>query len=300
MLIAARDSRKKLEGSVYDYVSQHTRAARSAEVKRLLYVAVTRARTTLTLTRCNAANVPATDSFSALLGDAADDTLTRAEPAADKRLRLEKSLTRWSMQLAGEASGRSAIQSPAYRADVVNAELLVPQSQLNARAEGVVGHLLFEGLAASMAAGLSDFAVNESALRRMLLSEGADEASAAHVAARLAAWFQTAALRENVKFLFDATHTEAANELTLIDTNQDQLRLDRTFVSAEGERWLVDFKFSEPGDAVAIATEAERYRPQLARYVERLAEWDRALGSERPIRVALYFPWLDRLHQVPV
>ena len=300
VLIAARDSRKKLEGSVYDYVSQHTRAARSAEVKRLLYVAVTRAKTTLTLTRCNAANVPATDSFSALLGDAADDALKRAEPAADKRLLLEKSLTRWSAQIAGDESVGTEIQSPAYRADVVNAELLVPQSQLNARAEGVVGHLLFEGLAASMAAGLSDFAVNESAAKRMLLSEGADEASAPHVAARLAAWFKTAALRDNVKFLFDATHAEAANELTLIDTNQDQLRLDRTFVSAEGERWLVDFKFSEPGDAVAIATEAERYRPQLARYVERLAEWDRALGSERPIRVALYFPWLDRLHQVAI
>jgi hypothetical protein len=151
-----------------------------------------------------------------------------------------------------------------------------------------------------MAAGLSDFAVNESALRRMLLTEGADNASAVHIAARLTSWFKTAAQRDNVKFLFDAAHAESANELSLIDTNQDQLRLDRTFVTADGERWLVDFKFSEPGDAVAIATEAERYRPQLARYVKLLAEMDRALGTERPIRVALYFPWFDLLHQIAI
>ena len=201
VLVVARDSRKKLEGSVYDYVSQHTSAARSAEVKRLLYVAVTRAKTTLTLTRCNVAKAPSTDSFSALLGDVADEQFEQPEPVADKRLRLEKSLTRWTTvndPAWAPAVARTALQSPAYRASAENAELSVPQSQLNARAEGVVGHLLFEGLAASMYAGLDAFSPNESAVKRQLLGESADDASAAQIAVRLASWFKTASQRDNM------------------------------------------------------------------------------------------------------
>lgn len=298
VLIAARDSRKKLEGSVYDYVSQHTRAARSAEVKRLLYVAVTRAKTTLTLTRCNAANVPSVDSFSALMGDVADESLASVEPAPDKRLHLEKSLTRWEGLPRVERAGMT---SPAHLASAANADLAVPQSQLNARAEGVVGHLLFEGLSAAMnAAPPRDFLPNETAVNNLLRGEGAEEAVASATATRLVEYFASAANRDNVKFVFSPDHLDAANELTLIDKNGAELRADRTFVTADGERWLIDFKFSEPADARAVAEEVERYRPQLAAYVERLSELDRTRGGERPIRVALYFPWVDVLHQMAV
>ena len=324
VLVVARDSRKKLEGSVYDYVSQHTSAARSAEVKRLLYVAVTRAKTSLTLTRCNAAKAPSTDSFSALLGDAADEQFESPEPVADKRLRLEKSLTRWSRldtteaapvgaalaakNVASEPSadrgqGRSyngAIQSPAYRAAAEDAELRVPQSQLNARAEGVVGHLLFEGLAASIGAGSNAFSPNEYAVKQLLLSESADEPSAALIAARLTAWFKTAAQCDNVKFLFSAEHTDATHELTLVAAGQALHRVDRTFVTPQGERWLVDFKFSQPSDANGIATEAERYQPQLLQYAAVLKKLDESRGCARPIRAALYFPSLDILHEIAV
>ena len=298
VLVVARDSRKKLEGSVYDYVSQHTAAARSAEVKRLLYVAVTRAKTTLTLTRCNASRAPATDSFSALLGDVADEQFAPPQPIVDKRLRLEKSLTRCNgAQTMGHEWVAARLQWPAYRAAVGNAELPIPQSQLNARAEGVVGHLLFEGLAASMSA-VTEFAPNESVVKRLLLSERADEPSAAQIAARLTAWFKTAARRDTVKFLFSPELADAAIELTLVAPNQDLLRADRTFVTAKGERWLVDFKFSQPATAGELAVEAERYQPQLRQYAALLKRLDESRGLTRPIRVALYFPWLDMLHEV--
>ena len=299
VLVVARDSRKKLEGSVYDYVSQHTSAARSAEVKRLLYVAVTRAKTTLTLTRCNAAKAPSTDSFSALLGDVADEHFAQSEVVVDRRLRLEKSLSRWvnDQPSGGEPILAPAmIQSPAYRASVENAELLVPQSQLNARAEGVVGHLLFEGLAASM----DGFSPNESVVKRLLLSEGAAEASATQIASRLTAWFKTAAQRDNVKFLFSAEQTDGANELTLVALNQEMVRADRTFVTAQGERWLVDFKFSQPQGAAELAAEVERYQPQLRQYAALLKKFDKSRGFTRPIRAALYFPWLDVLHEITI
>jgi ATP-dependent helicase/nuclease subunit A len=297
VLVVARDSRKKLEGSVYDYVSQHTSAARAAEVKRLLYVAVTRAKTTLTLTRCNAAKAPATDSFSALLGELADEQFAPPEPVADKRLRMQQSLSRWARapMLDDHTIGAvAALKSPAYRAAAGDAELSIPQSQLNARAEGVVGHLLFEGLAASF----GGFLPNELAVKRALLKEGADEAAAQLMGARLTTWFSSAAERENVKFLFSAAHTDAANELTLVAADQDLLRADRTFVTAQGERWLVDFKFSQPVAEEALADEIRRYESQLKDYAALLKRLDTSQGFMRPIRAALYFPWLDLLHEV--
>jgi ATP-dependent helicase/nuclease subunit A len=308
VLIAARDTRKRLEGSVYDYVSQHTAAARAAEVKRLLYVAATRAKFTLTLTRCNAAAAPATDSFSALLGDAADDRFERPEPPVDKRLRLDKSLSRWLRPSAAEdAEPRAPLSMPAYRAAAGDADLAIPQSQLNARAEGIVGHLLFEGLAAVSSVSAPAFSPVESAVVRLLRNEGADTQAAARIAHRLCDWFRHAAGRANVQFLFAPTHLAAANELSLVADNRDVLRADRTFVTKEGERWLVDFKFSEPPEQLIdneeatarwLAAEAGRYEPQMKRYATALKRMDDSSGLVRPLRVALYFPWLDVLHEV--
>ena len=315
VLVAARDSRKKLVGSVFDYVSQHTNAARAAEGKRLLYVAATRARLSLTLTRCNAAVAPPVDSFSALLGDTADDRFEVPERSPDKRLHLVNSLTRSALPSA--VFDTALIAKPAYYAALAEAEVAVPQSQIDARAEGIVGHLLFEGLAAAMLANVvAPFSPNVAVVSRMLREAGTTPERASAIAARLTAWFATAVECEHIKFLFSRTHLEAANELSLvIEQNAghaatELLRVDRTFITSNGERWIVDFKFSEPPtsthktDAAVtrawIASEAERYRPQLRSYAQALRAWDEKRGTPRPLVAALYFPWLDELIQVAI
>ncbi len=66
--------------------------------------------------------------------------------------------------------------------------------------------------------------------------------------------------------------------------------VDRTFVAADGTRWVVDFKTGvhEGVDRETfLDSEAARYRPQLERYATALRDLD-----PRPIRVALYFPLL--------
>jgi DNA topoisomerase IB len=66
--------------------------------------------------------------------------------------------------------------------------------------------------------------------------------------------------------------------------------IDRTFVAADGTRWVVDFKTSphEGGDLKSfLDSEVERYRPQLTRY----AHLARQLGPQ-PVRAGLYFPLL--------
>jgi ATP-dependent exoDNAse (exonuclease V) beta subunit len=75
------------------------------------------------------------------------------------------------------------------------------------------------------------------------------------------------------------------------------LRIDRTFVDAQGVRWIVDWKTSrhEGGDREAfLDRELDRYRGQLERYAQAM----RTLEPDRPLKVGLYFPLLDAWREI--
>jgi ATP-dependent exoDNAse (exonuclease V) beta subunit len=101
------------------------------------------------------------------------------------------------------------------------------------------------------------------------------------------------------RWLFDPSHTEAHSELTLSGVRGSQIVnvvIDRTFVTQDGTRWVVDFKTSphEGGDLAAfLDSEAERYSAQLTRY----AFLARQLGPQ-PVRAGLYFPLLAAWREV--
>ena len=66
--------------------------------------------------------------------------------------------------------------------------------------------------------------------------------------------------------------------------------IDRTFVDADGTRWIVDYKTGEHegGDvATYLDNEQKRYAPQLNRYANVIQRFDK-----RPIKVGLYFPMI--------
>jgi ATP-dependent exoDNAse (exonuclease V) beta subunit len=96
------------------------------------------------------------------------------------------------------------------------------------------------------------------------------------------------------RWLLDPGHAAAENELALSGILGGEIAsvvIDRTFVDAEGTRWIVDYKTSshEGADLEGfLDSEQERYRPQLQRY----AEFMRRLGPE-PVRLGLYFPLLS-------
>jgi ATP-dependent exoDNAse (exonuclease V) beta subunit len=94
----------------------------------------------------------------------------------------------------------------------------------------------------------------------------------------------------------------AHSELRLASVEEGtvvHLAIDRTFVDADGVRWVVDFKsgIHEGGDLEGfLAREAERYRTQLARYARAM----RRREPDREVRAALYFPLLDAWRPVDV
>jgi hypothetical protein len=68
-------------------------------------------------------------------------------------------------------------------------------------------------------------------------------------------------------------------------------------VDEEGTRWIVDFKTTthEGGGLDAFLHEqAERHRPQLARYAQLM----RLREPARPVKAALYYPLLGRFCEV--
>jgi ATP-dependent exoDNAse (exonuclease V) beta subunit len=116
--------------------------------------------------------------------------------------------------------------------------------------------------------------------------------------AREGAEFALKALRGTLadargRWLFDPGHTQAQSELALSGVRGSQIInavIDRTFVDAEGTRWVVDFKTSphEGGDRETfLDEEVKRYSAQLSRYAHLAGQ----LGPQ-PVRAGLYYPLL--------
>jgi ATP-dependent helicase/nuclease subunit A len=106
---------------------------------------------------------------------------------------------------------------------------------------------------------------------------------------------------ERGRWLFDPTHQQADSELALSGVRGGHIVnaiIDRTFVDAQGTRWVVDFKTSphEGGDLENfLREEVKRYQAQLQRY----AHLARGLGPQ-PVRAGLYYPLLAAWREVPL
>jgi ATP-dependent exoDNAse (exonuclease V) beta subunit len=84
----------------------------------------------------------------------------------------------------------------------------------------------------------------------------------------------------------------------VIDGALASVVLDRVRVDEDGTHWIVDYKTSthEGGDLQGfLQVEADRYRPQLARYAEIYRNW-----SGTDAKCALYFPLLQSFVEVSV
>jgi ATP-dependent exoDNAse (exonuclease V) beta subunit len=99
---------------------------------------------------------------------------------------------------------------------------------------------------------------------------------------------------ERGRWILDANQREARSEYALtavLDGRAENVIIDRTFVDADGTRWIVDYKTSSHsggGLAAFLDREQERYRAQLERYARVVR-----LLDTRPVRLGLYFPLLQ-------
>jgi ATP-dependent helicase/nuclease subunit A len=167
-----------------------------------------------------------------------------------------------------------------------------------ARHVGTVVHRELQRLARNGSA-LPDDEHERRALRHRYVAElaelGVPGERRAAAAARVLDALRRTVTDPRGRWLLDPGHREASTELGLtglVGRDVVSIVIDRTFVDADGVRWIVDYKTSvhEGADLEEfLDRERERYRPQLERYA--------ALMRPRcaaDIRVGLYFPLLSQ------
>lgn len=160
-----------------------------------------------------------------------------------------------------------------------------------ARAVGTVVHRFLQLLGREGQASLDALPGFEAAARRLLLAEGLPQQQVGAALQRVRAALQRTLADSRGQWILSPAHGERHNErpvTAVIGGRPRRLVIDRTFVDADGVRWIIDYKTGrhEGGDVEGfLDQEQERYRLQLAAYAAAF----RAL-EDRPVRTALYYP----------
>ena len=100
---------------------------------------------------------------------------------------------------------------------------------------------------------------------------------------------------EKGRWILSNHHRDIHSEWALTGVQQselDHIVIDRSFIDAQGVRWIIDFKTGTHGGTGIedfLTRELQRYRPQLERYAQLLQPME-----SRPIRLGLYFPVLGK------
>jgi len=131
-----------------------------------------------------------------------------------------------------------------------------------------------------------------------LVMLGVSEAERPEAARRVVSALQRSIADERGRWVL-GTHRSSAAEhriVAIIDGTATRLVIDRYFETADGERWVVDYKTSSHAGAGVEAfldRERERYAGQLTRYVRAME-----LDGRGPVRAGLYFPLLGGWREV--
>ncbi len=285
-------------------------AARAAhEAQRLLYVAVTRARRRLWLSghavrRKDGALRPDRRSLLALLWPVVEDDFTAAlveAPAAadDAHEAPADPLPDTLCRLP--ADWRCPAPPPGVATPAAGPEL--PAGPLvefdwageTARHVGTVVHRWLEHLGHLDPAARAAFDIGRHRARsRHLLAEaGVAEAELDAATERVTDAVAGLLADPRGRWILSPEHRGARSEYPLSGVVDGLVRryiIDRTFIDADGTRWIIDYKTSrhEGGDLDAfLDREVERYRPQLEQYARLFTHLE-----DRPIRLGLYFPLL--------
>lgn len=307
LLLAPRPPRGDSGGELFEWLHGVERRRGELETGRLLYVAATRARRRLLLcgrvhrTRDGDAALPA-GSLLARLQTALGET---AMPLPELQPDGNSSATpRWV-----EASARRAPLAWVRPSPAPGVSLHDRATAVAAAAEGEdlpfdwarpeaahIGRVVHEWLQRIAEEGLETWPASrlagerglwERRLRELGLATGTATAAVARVEAAL-----TGVLADAEGRWLLGAQSQARSEWALdalLDGQLLRVVIDRSFVDAEGLRWIVDFKTGrhEGGDLEGFFRSEElRYRPQLERYARVL----RLLEPEREQVLALYFP----------
>ena len=307
--LAAAKPAKNDSDSVYKWLLADEREKVLDESARLLYVACTRAKLSLTISgliqwddKKEDWKAPTSNSLLALLWPEHQEEFLSG-------MQREQILT--GEEEVPVLTGIRRIESAAIvdlpDSLIQQEELEAPETYLSAFKENliqrVVGNLLHYNLMeVALGQSKTESQHREDWTRKLRVS-GLSETDQTEALKRLKLGFTKARETDFGQWVLNPDHQESACELEieqlLADGSLSRSIVDRTFVAkdpnenGESTRWIIDYKSAMPSagqsESDFLKSQEEKYRDQLARY-RSLFEGDQA------IKTLLYFPAAN-LHQ---
>ncbi|EED32982.1 UvrD/REP helicase family protein [gamma proteobacterium NOR5-3] len=293
------DIRADAEGGdrprMYDYLKAQAKQKRDCEATRLFYVGCTRAADYLWLGATlswdeakEAHRPPGAGSLLSVIWPTIESQLDVSFVPADDAITTES--------LTGYRRLRDLPRIEATPQDALAQGLKLAENY-QARAFGTAIHRCLEALVYRPQLPRSCDAALGALLKVALLEAGADSSSLSRLQSEGAAMLDRVLADPFAAWMLSGERHERAAELALTvgtETGTQQLILDYSFVDeARGERWVVDYKTSAPGEGESeeqfMANQLQSYSAQLSAYVLALAE-----RFSEPVRCALYFPALGK------
>lgn len=295
---------------LYDLLWRFEKQQEKYEQQRLMYVATTRARQRLHLFAQLQRDAKNTDVIAQPDGTT---LLSRLWPAIHSEFGPEvlEQLPQPARKLRAREPAWCEVKTrrlhqvaepdiPVVEADEADEVEFAWASQW-AKHVGTVVHRWLQAIAADGVDLYDDDEIDRQrpALRRKLRQLGTEKRILQQAENRVADALKKTLRDRKGRWILSDQHETAAVELPITVAGPHGFEnsvIDRTFVCADGIRWIIDYKTSshEGGDLQAFLTsEATRYRPQLTRYRDALRE-----SENREIRTALYFPLLQVFHVV--
>jgi ATP-dependent exoDNAse (exonuclease V) beta subunit len=300
---------------IYEFLKS-IEAERSAnETRRLLYVAVTRAKHELHLfgdLGCTSqefmeeAKEPDGRSLLSLLWPAVrNEFIAQAQADASESIRIEaaadvppkRMLRRLPLSWKTPALPGAVDWQPSPEPEQIDAEDDVTYDWAGERARrvGTVVHAVLQRIAAEGLANWNEARIQSMrpALRSALANQGVSPADMSELLTRTERAIVTAVTDTRGRWILQE-RVGAESEYALTGMLGDQLNtfvIDRTFV-ADGIRWIIDYKTGsrEGGDPEAfLENEKIRYQEKMERY----AEIFRAFDPTLPVKLGLYFPLMN-------
>jgi ATP-dependent exoDNAse (exonuclease V) beta subunit len=319
------------------WISARRKEREYAEVKRLFYVAATRAKRDLHL--LGSVEVGAEGVKTPPLGSLLRAAWCVAEKEAQAQMRFSGGTPVLELTAAADEpqkilrlpqdwfSTAPISGNPGLAADPVKtmgSRTGKPREVMASRQTRMAGtalHLLLEQAASRRMRGeswqeiASWGSAAKAALQTRLLSMGMPASELRKTVAQAVEHLSTVLASPIGQWVLER-HAESRSEVSLavlVDGAVQQVRLDRAFVAGSealstgsSDRWIIDYKSASPqdGDTSAfLATQALAYEPTMLRYAEalRAALPDSDLHDSarpRPVHYALYFPAINTLHEL--
>ena len=288
------------EDARYRFVQSLEKQAEREEIKRLLYVAATRAVKQLHLfvspfktSQVDAGSHTGTSLQSFLqpvlteICNQNDDFENNAQTAENEA----RTLTHDYFRLPIDHQPATYDQSLGMDVDETGNDLVeYTWVGVSARHEGTLMHEIICQMASGSA---PDPVSNKKHWHNQLLSLGMQVDQINDSLNKIQAVVTHMIEDSRAQWILDNTHSEPKNEWQLsamVNNRLENVIIDRTFIDEQGVRWIIDYKTStHEGANVAlfIDSEFERYRSQLEKYAAVMR-----FSESAPIKLGLYFPLL--------